>query len=100
MRTRSHPPSRDLRTVPWHARTRLRLRAATALVVSLSACGGTVTPTPLPVAGPSAPETSAAQSVTVAGTVIDWTVPTARRPVPNLRLQVRTMGPADGAVGG
>jgi hypothetical protein len=36
----------------------------------------------------------------VAGTVMDWTVPSAPRPVPRLRLQVRAIGATGGAVGG
>lgn len=80
--------------------TKHRLCAATVLVMSISACNH-----PLPgqtgkVEQTSATATPPGQTVSVSGTIIDWTVPAARHPVPNLRLRVRAMGPTDGAVGG
>ena len=77
------------------------LGAAAALIVSIAACdGGTdrtvIAPTAPPTSSPPAPPPAG----TVTGMVLEFTTTGERRPVPNLRLQVRTGGPADGAVGG
>ena len=91
-----------------------RLSAAAALIVGIAACeaGGDrtvfippTTPTPSPPAAPppapSPPPPSSPQPVsTVTGGVFDYEAPGGPRPVPNLRLRVRTAGPGYGAVRG
>ena len=97
--TRGHDAGRELRAVLAQGSTRLPGLLVLALLAA--ACAEGVGPTPIPEPGPTpAPETSAAQSVTVAGRVMDWTMPTAPQPVPNLRLHVRAMHPTGGAVNG
>src|SRR5262245_29160327 len=86
-----------IRESPPRVETARRVRAgqlcaAAAFVVSVAACG-TDGPAPTPIQNDE-------QRRGVRGTVMDWTVPGAPRPVPHLRLQVRAKGPTDGAVGG
>ena len=83
-----------------HAQAAGPIGAAAALIVSIAACdAGTdrtvIAPTAPPTSSPPAPPAG-----TVTGMVLELTTTGERRPVPNLRLQVRTGGPADGAVGG
>jgi hypothetical protein len=84
-----------------HAQAAGLLGAAAALTVSIAARdGGTdrtvIAPTASPTSSPPAPPPAG----TVTGMVLELTTTGERRPVPNLRLQVRTGSPADGAVGG
>jgi hypothetical protein len=95
------PPQTEASEMSRHAQAAGLLGAAAALIVSLAACdGGTdrtvIAPTAPPTSSPPAPPPAG----TVTGMVLEFTTTGERRPVPNLRLQVRTGGPTDGAVGG
>ena len=77
---------------------------AAALIVSIAACDRGSDRTVNTPSTPSAPTTPsppppAPPAGTVTGTVFEFTATGERRPVPNLRLQVRIGSPLDGAVG-
>ena len=77
------------------------LSGAAAFAVGLTACGQSPTgPTPQGPPTAPAPEAPPTPGVTLSGTVLDFTDSDKGRPVPNLRLKVRSAGPRDGAVGG
>jgi hypothetical protein len=79
-----------------------RLLGAAALAISVAACDSATAPSPQPPQTP--PQTSPPPTLppagTVSGTALDFTSSGSGRPVPNLRLKVRQIGPTGGASGG